>query len=131
MDTSYLKLMSGSRLSNFMGLEMIPGHEYKYGKNYLHLDIPILGVVDEKGELTKEVKRNQHVFIRSAASVFMRGYNFIEVEPNAELAEWGQVQGLYRVHPESGKRELGLWFTARKDTDLSQFSHCVRIYMPA
>lgn len=134
METSYLKLMKGSRLSNYMRLEMVEGKEPILGKNYLYLDIPLVGAVLEdanKIQVSMEVKRNQHVWISSAAIVDMKGRNFIEVEPNPALAELGQVQAMYRVHPDSGKRQLGFWFTARKDTDLTQLEYAVRIYMPA
>jgi hypothetical protein len=135
METSYLKLMKGSRLTNYMRLEMAPGVEPILGKNYLYLDIPLIGaVIDEGSEVVQvslSVKRNQHVWILSAAHVDMKGRNFIEVEPNPILAEYGQTQGLYRIHPDSGKKELGFWFTARKDTDLTLLDYAVRIYMPA
>jgi hypothetical protein len=130
METSYLKLMKGSRLSNYMRLEMIEGAEPILGKNYLYLDIPLIGAETEEGK-SLQVKRNQHVWIQSAAVVDMKGRNFIEVEPNPALAELGQVQAMYRVHPDSGKRQLGFWFTARKDTDLTSLEYAVRIYMPA
>lgn len=130
MDTSYLKLMKGSRLRNYMGLHMAEGHEFTCGPNYMYLEIPVLGVLDEDAKLITEVKRNQHVFVMAAASVEVKGRNFIEVEPNAALSEYGQVQGLYRVHP-GEQAGLGFWFTARKDTDLSKLSHAIRIYMPA
>ena len=130
METSYLKLMKGSRLSNYMRLEMVEGKEPVLGKNYLYLDIPLIGAETEEG-MSLQVKRNQHVWIQSAAVVDMKGRNFIEVEPNPALAELGQVQAMYRVHPDSGKRQLGFWFTARKDTDLTSLEYAVRIYMPA
>lgn len=136
METSYLKLMNGSRLTNYMRLEMAPGVEPILGKNYLYLDIPLVGAVidnedSEVVQVSLSVKRNQHVWILSAAHVDVRGRNFIEVEPNPVLAEYGQIQGMYRVHPDSGKRELGFWYTARKDTDLTIMDYAVRIYMPA
>lgn len=130
METSYLKLMNGSRLSNYMRLEMDEGTEPVLGKNYLYLEIPLAGAVSEEG-ISLQIKRNQHVWIRSAATVDMKGRNFIEVEPNPALAELGQVQAVYRVHPDSGKKQLGFWFTARKDTDLTSLEYAVRIYMPA
>lgn len=134
METSYLKLMNGSRLSNYMRLEMDEGTEPVLGKNYLYLEIPLAGAIIEdayKTQISMEVKRNQHVWISSAATVDMKGRNFIEVEPNPALAELGQVQAVYRVHPDSGKKQLGFWFTARKDVDLTELKYAVRIYMPA
>lgn len=113
-----------------MRLEMTPGVEPILGKNYLYLDIPLLGAETEEG-VSMQVKRNQHVWVKAAATVDMKGRNFIEVEPNSALAEMGQVQGIYRVHPDSGKTELGFWFTARKDVDLTELEYAVRLYMPA
>lgn len=130
METSYLKLMNGSRLTNYMRLEMIEGTEPILGKNYLYMDIPLVGAETEEG-ISFQVKRNQHVWIASAAHVDVKGRNFIEVEPNFALAEMGQVQAAYRLHPDSGRKQLGFWFTARKDTDLTQLEYAVRIYMPA
>lgn len=130
METSYLKLMKGSRLTNYMRLEMAEGVEPILGKNYLYIDIPVLGAETDEG-IGPQIKRNQHVWIKSAAAVDVKGRNFIEVEPNPALAEMGQVQGMYRVHPDSGKKELGFWFTARKDVDLTELQYAVRIYMPA
>lgn len=130
METSYLKLMKGSRLTNYMRLEMDKGIEPILGKNYLHLDIPLAGAITEEGP-AMQVKRNQHVWIAAAAHVDMRGRNFIEVEPNSALAEMGQVQAAYRIHPDSGRKQLGFWFTARKDVDLTGLEYAVRIYMPS
>lgn len=129
MESSFLKLMKGSRLTNYMRLEMDAGVEPLLGKNYLYLDIPVAGAITEEGT-TMQIKRNQHVWIAAAAHVDIKGRNFIEVEPNSELAEYGQVQGLYRIHPDSGRKQLGFWFTARKDCDLAQLTHAVRLYMP-
>lgn len=130
MDSAYLKLIEGSRLTNYMGLKMEKGHMYMNGKNYMFLDIPTRGV-DTEGGFEMEVKRNQHVWVVAAATVDIKGRNFIEVEPNPALAALGQVQATYRIHPDSGVTELGFWFTARFDTDLRKLQYAVRIYMPA
>lgn len=131
MESSYLKLMTAApRAVSYMRLEMDEGVQPKQGAGYVYLEIPIAGAVGEEG-LVQEVKRNQHVWIAAAAHVNMQDRQFIEVEPNAELSEYGQIQGLYRVHPGSGRKQLGFWFTARKDVDLTKFSHAVRVYMPS
>jgi hypothetical protein len=131
VDTAFLKLTDGPRLSNYVGLDMETGFNYKHGKNYLYVEIPVLGVYDtETDKFVTEVKRNQHVFVRAACSVDVSGRSFIEVEPNPALAESGIVQSLFRVHPESGCQPVGFWFSPRKDTDLSKLTYAVRIYMP-
>lgn len=114
-----------------MGLKMEPGHEFQHGENYLYLKIPVIGAASDEAVYTLDVKRNQHVWILAAAKVNVKGQNFIEIEPNPELAELGQVQGVYRIHPGSGDKELGFWFTARKDVDLRSLEYALRVYMPA
>lgn len=130
-ESAYLKLVDRTRLVNYLGMEMEEGYKHSAGPEYIYAEIPILGVRDEEGQLHAEVKRNQHVFVQAAASINVRGRSFCEVEPNAALSEYGQVQGLYRIHPGTGRTQLGFWFTARKDTDLKQFTHAVRLYMPS
>jgi hypothetical protein len=124
MDTSYFKLIDGARIQNRLGLRMDEGYEYVKGRNYLYIEVPAL-------PLAEEIKRNQHVFIEAAATYNVKGSSFFEVEPNPALAEYGQVQGLYRIHPESGEQRLGIWFTAHKSVDVAQLEYLVRIYMPA
>lgn len=132
MDTSYLKLLNGSsRIKNYMGLVLDPGVVPEAGKNYMYIDLPVRNAIVAEGEAVTEVKRNQHVWIQAAGKVDVKGMNFIEVEPNPALAEMGQVQGLYRIHPGSGEKQLGFWFTARRDVDLSVLKYAVRIYMVA
>lgn len=122
MDSTFLKLIDGARVKNHMGLKLDEGAEYSKGKNYLHLDVPAR-------PLEEPVKRGQHVFLEAVGSIEVKGKNIIEVEPNPALAEFGQVQASYRVHPDSGKRQLGFWFTAHKNCDINELEYLVRLYM--
>lgn len=131
MDTAYLKLTTGTRIKNYLGLVMEEGRHHRAGKNYLFIEVPIRGADVEDEGSTHLIKRNQHVFIHCGCTVNVKGPNIVEVEPNPSLAEWGQVQAGYKVHPDSGLREVGFWFTARKDTDLSQLEYGARLYLIA
>lgn len=122
MDTIFLKLIDGARVKNHLGLVMDEGKEAMRGKNYLYLDIPARKVPEE-------IKRNQHVFLEAAGTIDVKGKNVIEVEANPELAEYGTVQGNVRHHPDSGKKQLGVWFTAHKALDVTKLQYLVRIYM--
>jgi len=104
---------------------MDEGYEAIKGKNYLYLDIPV-----RQSEETS-IKRGQHVFIEAAATIDVKGRQIVEVEPNPALAEYGQVQAGYKVHPDSGPRRVGVWFTAHKQLDLDSLDYCVRMYMYA
>lgn len=123
MDSAFVKLTAGTRITNYIGLKMEEGKELVYGKNYLYVEIPLSSL----NEL--EVKRNQHVFIRAACTINVKGRDIVLVEPNPALAEYGQVQAPYMVHPDSGELEVGVWFTGHKQLLLSDIKYCVRIYM--
>lgn len=123
MDSTFVKLTAGTRITNYIGLKMDQGKEFRFGKNYLYLDVPLATMED------MEVKRNQHIFIEAGGTINVKGRDIVEVEPNPALAEYGQVQGSYKVHPDSGEKRLGVWFTAHKQVDLSQFEYLVRLYM--
>lgn len=126
MESSYLKLMTAApRAVSYMRLELDPGAQVIQGPAYVYLQIPI------SESVVRELKRNQHTWVAAAAHVNVHDRQFIEVEPNADLAEFGQVQSMYRLHPGSGRRQLGFWFTPRVDVDLSKFEYAVRVYMPA
>lgn len=149
-NTAFLRLMPGSRQRN-IGLELDAGFELPIApKSYAYFEIPLRGVRVEGSDsyatkvlrtegdsseptpkYTTKVLRNQHVFIEAAATVEIRCPEFIEIEPNPALAEFGSFQGLYRIHPGGEKQRLGVWFSARRDVDLSTLQYLIRIYMPA
>jgi hypothetical protein len=137
IDTSYLKLIDGARIKSHMGLRLEEGYKYTHGKNYLFIEIPVLGVwvegekAGDEAKYINNIKKGQHVFICAAGSLETKGNSFIEVEPNRELAEYGTIQPMYRIHPGDEVTPLGFHFTARRDVDLSQLKYCVRLYMPA
>jgi hypothetical protein len=124
MDSVYLKLLDGARVKNHMGLRMDEGVASVPGKNYLHLDIPAR-------PMEEEIKRNQHVFIEAAGTINVKGRQIVEIEANPALAEYGSVQPSYKVHPDSGEMQLGIWFSAHKSMDVSKLDYLVRLYMYA
>lgn len=108
-----------------MNLRMDEGVEFIYAKNYLYIGIPLR---------TREepvLKRGQHVFLEAAGTIDNKGRQVVEVEPNPALAEFGQAQPSYRVHPESGVIQLGVWFSVHKQVDISELDYLVRLYMYA
>lgn len=123
MESTFLKLVDGTRINNWMGLTLDPGMEYVRARDYLHLDVPARKQED------MEVKRNQHIFIEAAGTVDVKGSHLIEVEANPTLSAFGQVQGIHRIHPGTGVRQLGVWFTAHKNCDVSELDYLVRLYM--
>ena len=132
-DSSFLKLVTGTRIKNYMGLVLEEGVTAAKGKNYLYLELPAVRFLGSEADKESDtlIKRNQHVFLLCGATINVKGPNMALVEPSVDLCEYGQVQASFHVHPDSGEKAVGFWFTARKDTDLSKLAYGVRLYLVA
>lgn len=129
MDTSFLNLVRGNRLTSYMGLQMLHGHAYKYAPDYTYLEIPVLGFQNKDGEVEDKALRNQYVRVVPACLLDVKGLYKVQVEPNPALAEFGLFQPTYYLHPGSGGVSPGFYFHARKDTDTRDLPFAVRLYL--
>ena len=133
METSYLKMVDDTRLRNYLGLEMAEGHTYNkpssVNQGYAYIDIPALSLLDSDGEYGPEAKRNAYVDLIPACKINVRGRYRFEIHPNPELYNYGMVQGMYYVEPDSGERIPSMKLWLRRDLDISQLKYAVRIYM--
>lgn len=132
MDSIFLSLASGSRLKNYMGLEISHGYEFKYSPQYIYVEIPVKEIYNPATEeVLQKGLRNQHVRIIPACTVNVRGRYTVEVEPNPRLAEYGTVSGgIYRIHPgEHENYTPGFYVTLRKDMEISDIDWAVRLYL--
>lgn len=128
MSQTFLRLLPGTRLTNYLGLRCDEGIQplrAEVSTEYGYLDIPFATGQE------MELKRNQHVFLEAGATINVKGREVVGIEPNPALAEFGQVQGYYRAQPGSGEKRLGFYFTCHKQVDLTQFKYAVRVYMYA
>lgn len=131
MDTSFLNVGRGSRLSIYMGLVMAEGHAFKYGPDYTYVEIPLMGYCQEDGDLKDKVLRNQYVKAVPACSLHVKGNYKVQVEPNPVLAAYGMIQPGYYVHPGQTVTVPSFYFHARRDTALADVSYAVRLYLRA
>lgn len=138
MSTSYLSLVSGSRVSNYLGLKMDPGTEFSYpptgDSQYAYIEIPVRVILVSTGEVLEagtKALRNQHVYIQPACTVHVRGSYRFEVHPNPAFWEYGTAQGSYYLEPGEGLLTPGFYVSLKKDLDPSKIVYAVRIYMRA
>lgn len=131
MESAFLKLAAGSRLTNYMGLKMTEGHEFKYGHQYMYVEIPIKEIYNPSEEkVVTKAMRNQHVRIIPACTVHVRGRHTVEIEPNSRLSEYGTISGgIYRVHSDGPEMVPGFYITLRRDLDISDIEWAVRLYL--
>lgn len=120
---SYLKLVSGSRVTNYMGLVMDEGVPFKYGKHYLSIQVPVRIPED------LIVKRGQQIFIAAACTLAVRGEHLVEVEPSVEFHQFGTVSPGYKIDPGTEKHQPGVWLIAHKSLDLSTIDFAVKLYL--
>lgn len=132
MDSSFLNICRGNRLSSYMGLQMLENTAFKYAQDYSFIEIPVLGFQGKQGEgLEKKVLRNQYVRVVPSCLVDVKGTVKILVEPNPALAEFGLFQPSYYIHSGSGGMSPGFYFQARRDTDVGDLLFAVRLYLRA
>lgn len=134
MDTSYLSLAGGSRLSNYLGITMDAGHVFSYPgiqeRQYGYIEIPVLELRNTAtGEVVDKALRNQHIMVVPACSVDVRGNYRFEVHPYPELWSHATVQGMYYLEPREGRKVPAFYMTMRKDMDKADIAYAIRIYM--
>jgi hypothetical protein len=131
MQTSFYNWARGNRLSQYAGLKMYDGHEFKYAPDYTYIEIPVSYLRDNKEGLqyVKKGLRNQHLQVVAACSLDVRGSLKVEVEPCPQLSEYGSVQAGYYIHPGSGEVSPSFYVTFRKDCDISEIPYAVRLYL--
>lgn len=129
METSFLKLVSGSRISNYMGLKMLAERAFKYAPDYTYVEIPLLGFLGKDDTVPQDkALRNQYVRLIPACVVDVKGRDKLLVEPNPALAEFGMVQPGYYMHPGQGGSP-GLYMSVRKDIEVADVDFAIRLYM--
>lgn len=135
METSFLNLARGNRLTAYLGLQMAAGYSYKYAPDYTYIEIPLMEFWNPSEEKVQEDKalRNQYVRVIPACSLTVRGSHYkIEVEPNPALAEFGLIQPGYYLHTAGGGGELsvpGFYMQVRRDVHVKDVDYAVRLYM--
>lgn len=134
METSYLSMVSGSRIKNFLGLKMDEGIDYKNAgvqeRAYAYIEIPVRHIENmSTGEISMKGLRNQVVRIVPACTVNVRGNYRFEVHPDRSLWAYGVVEGMYYLESQEGELEPSFYMQLRKDMELSAGSPVIRIYM--
>lgn len=132
LETSFLNITRGNRLTAYMGYQAEGPHGFRYGQDYTYVEVPTLGFwhpTEEK--LTDKVLRNQYVRIFPACRIDVKGAYKVQVEANPQLGEFGLYQPTYYVHPGTGVQIPGIWFQARKDMSVSDLEFAIRMYLRA
>lgn len=133
-EASHMKLIAGPRINSYLGLKMAEGTSYVYpgiqDRQYGYLEIPALEIYNPAtDEILEKASRNQHVYIRPACTVDVKGSHRFEIHPNHDLWAYGVVQGSYYIESQSGEQVPGFYIALRKDLSISDIPWAIRIYM--
>lgn len=133
MDSAFLNLVRGNRLSSYMGLKLPEGITApKYGPNYHYVEIPVKTVLKD-GEPVEEGKiaRNQHVEIVADCSLQIRGTSPVLVMYNNELQKVATLGSMNIVHPGGDSFVPSYYASFRKDFLVQDITWAVRLYLMA
>lgn len=129
MESSFLNLVRGNRLTSMMGLELFTGEPPKYGVGYTYVEVPVAKLVDLEGNTLEKGLRNQHIAVIPECTVMARGDYKILVEPNRAFWQYGTVQGMYYIQPGDDTQAPGFYVILRRDLDLTGIDWAVRLYL--
>lgn len=127
MDSMFLNLVRGNRLTAYMGLEMSEGHVYKFSKDYTYIEIPLLEARNGGEKVKDKALRNQHIELVPACRVKLHGSYKLLVKTNPDLQAIGNAPTVFMVEEEIGHPSF--YITLRKDLDLSKLEWAVRLYL--
>jgi hypothetical protein len=131
---SFLKLVTGNRLTSNLGLAMDGDFAYRYpqqqSREYGYVEIPLKEIYNPSEEtvLAKGV-RNQYLQIIPACRVNVRGRCRFQVVPNPALYHYGMVQAPFYLEADEGVIRPSFYIQLRKDFDPSDIDWAIRIYM--
>ena len=132
MDSMFLNLTRGSRLSAFMGLEMAPGFGSKFGPNYQYVEIPLDYFLKDDNTSLNEAKANQHLEVVAACSIHVRGNFPVMVHYNPALQAVASLGSSHIIWPgEMGRVAPSYFATFRKGIKAEDITWAVRLSLLA
>ena len=132
MDSMFLNLTRGSRLSAYMGLEMSSGIVHTFGPNYQYVEIPFSHFLKDDGTALDEAKANQHLEVVPACSIHVRGNFAVMVHYNPALQAVASVGSSHIIWPgEMGRVAPSYFATFRKGIRSEDVTWAVRLSLLA
>jgi hypothetical protein len=132
MESAFINLTRGSRLTAFLGLEMAPGHTYTFGPNYQYVEIPLSHFLKDDGSTLDEAKPNQHLEVIPGCSIQVKGHYPAMIHYNPALQAVATLGSSHMVWPgEMGRHAPGYFVTFRKGIKVGDVTWAVRISLVA
>lgn len=129
MDSVFLNLIRGNRVTAYMGLktEALP----RYGVGYQYIEIPIRCFRKDDGTELFEAKANQHLEVVPDCTIKVRGNQAVMVHYNPALQVVGSLAGSHIVWPGGEEHCPSFYVSFRKGITTAELEWAVRLSLLA
>lgn len=129
IESAFINLVRGNRLSMYMGLQLDSKEPPRFAKDYSYVEVAVREFWNPTEEKTvTKALRNQHLLVRPACVVNLKGSYKVLVKTNPKLQEVCSCPALLVLDVGEGEQP-SFYATFRKDFDVSELDWCVRLYM--
>lgn len=130
LETIWMKLVTGNRLTSIMGLKMDEGVPYRFSKDYTYVEIPLAQLYNPSSEeVVDKALRNQKIRIIPACKLDLKGSTYkIFVKTNPKLQEYANCPALLMLDTQEGE-QASFYATFQKDMDRKELDWAVRLYL--
>ena len=129
MDSMFLNLIRGNRVTAYMGLKT--DCPPKYGSSYYYIEIPVRCFRKDDGTELEEAKANQHLEVVPDCTIKVRGNQAVMVHYNPALQAVGNMAGSHIVWPGCDEHCPSFYVSFRKGINISDLEWAVRLSLIA
>lgn len=129
MESVFLNLIRGNRVSSYLGLESpcLP----KYGSLYQYIEIPLLCFRKDDGTELEKASANQHLEVVPNCTIKVRGNQPVLVSYNPELQKYCSMAGSHIVWPGGERHTPSFYVNFRKGVEVGDIEWAVRLSLLA
>lgn len=132
MDSAFLNLIRGNRVTAYMGLKTGDSNQnLRFGPGYLYVEISAKAFRKEDGTELTEAKPNQHLEIVPDCVVKVRGNQPVMVHYNPALQAVGSMAGSHIIWPGGEEHAPTYYVSFRKALLLQDLEWAVRLSLLA
>jgi hypothetical protein len=129
MDSVFLNLIRGNRVTAYMGLKTEASP--RYGVGYQYIEIPVKCFRKDDGTELDKANPNQHLEVIPNCTIKVRGSQAVMVHYNPALQAVGSMAGSHIVWPGCEEHTPGFYVSFRKGITVNELEWAVRLSLLA
>lgn len=129
MDSAFLNLIRGNRVTTYMGLKS--DAPPRYGASYQYIEIPVRCFRKDDGSELAEAKANQHLEVVPDCTIKVRGNQPVMVHYNPALQAVGSMAGSHIVWPGGEEHCPTFYVSFRKGITTVELEWAIRLSLLA